>query len=266
MAREAGISWERAMKLLPIILDFYHKYSSKEDIDRGKYFDRVAAVFGIEDIGAFVKDHAQNNIGRGLREVMDEDSAQKIADILLALGTPVAQRIYAYIRGESVDTEDLLSELFDIYRDSSEGFVSVMSQSLGVEIPDEMQDIIGRYTIDAVAVFAFMAAYKIYCKAANDAELAHIRRIEIEERCSESIRLLWERHEHMETLVNNYLLEHLLPFEAGIEAMDASLVSDDDDGFIRANSQLWNLLGHDAQYHNAVEFDELMLSDETFRL
>ena len=70
----------------------------------------------------------------------------------------------------------------------------------------------------------------------------------------------------MEQLVDTYLLDRLLPFAEGMTAMDQAVLDGDDNRFIEANAELWQLFGRDAQYKSADEFEALMLSEETFRL
>ena len=70
----------------------------------------------------------------------------------------------------------------------------------------------------------------------------------------------------MERLVDKYLGKHLDAFEAGAEAMDSSLLADDADGYIAANANLQRLLGREQQFHNQEEFEDLMASDDVFKL
>ena len=49
-------------------------------------------------------------------------------------------------------------------------------------------------------------------------------------------------------------------------ASHLAILEDDDNAYIAANADLWKLLGREAAYSNAAEFDELMLSDDVFRL
>ncbi len=70
----------------------------------------------------------------------------------------------------------------------------------------------------------------------------------------------------MEGFVDTYLLNRLEPFQEGLSAASRAILDNDDDAYIAANNKLWDIFGRESQYENAKEFDDLILSEEVFRL
>jgi hypothetical protein len=118
----------------------------------------------------------------------------------------------------------------------------------------------------AVSAAAFTAAFGITSKYVKDAHLEREKRIEIEKERDEAVALIIADREKMNELMSQYLSENLSIFEKGFCDMDMAMVSGDPDGFIRANEQLQRCLGHEQQFSNQEEFDDLMMSDEAFKL
>jgi|GEM_PF-2638837 len=118
----------------------------------------------------------------------------------------------------------------------------------------------------ATAVAALVPVYLIVSHELSEADLARERRLAAEAQRDEVVALIAAERAEMETAVRAYLSEHLTVIEEGFADMDAAFVAQDPDGFIRANARLQQLLGYEQQYASQEEFDDLMLSDEAFRL
>ena len=103
-------------------------------------------------------------------------------------------------------------------------------------------------------------------EAQEDLEVAKAHRAEIEAACSESIALIRQYRQEMETVVNKYLSDRIMTFESGFKAMDKAILENDTDGYIRGNVEFQKILGYDVQFTNQEEFDDLMDSDIAFKL
>ena len=137
-----------------------------------------------------------------------------------------------------------------------------LAEKIGVENLSEISSL----APNAVAFAALTAAYKMVREAQEDMLIAREHRIEIEKACNESIALIRQYREEMEYVVNKYLTERIKTFESGFDAMDKAILENDTDGYIRGNAAIQEILGYKAQFTNQEEFDDLMDSDEAFKL
>ena len=137
-----------------------------------------------------------------------------------------------------------------------------LADQLGVQKLAE----IGNMAPSTVAFLSLTAAYKMVRQAEEEMQLAKAQRIEIEAACNESIALIRQYRQEMEYVVNNYLTERIETFESGFNAMDKAILENDTDGYISGNVEIQKILGYDVQFTSQEEFDDLMDSDEAFKL
>ena len=153
--------------------------------------------------------------------------------------------------------KDLTSQML-----SASGMDKQLAEKMGMKSLSE----IGSMAPNAVAFAALTAAYKMVREAEEDLKIAQIHRIEIEAACNESIALIRQYRQEMEYVVNKYLTERIETFESRFEAMDKAILENDTDGYIKGNAAIQEILGYKAQFTNQEEFDDLMDSDEVFKL
>lgn len=256
--------WDNVQELLPVLLKYKKQWDEEARIDIREAAGQVAGVFGIDDLEAFASNKFTAAMENTLGQTFGGDAAQELARIFVENYQPVTDLIINYAQGD-IPVSKLGHGLEAMRRASTEGIQKSLQNMLGIPQPaaDALSNKFGAYT---VSIYCFAATYKIYVAAAHDATLAKERRLEAERLCDEAIAQLKSERAEMEDLVSTYMLGRLLPFGDGVDAMDRAIVKNDDDGFIRANAELWEVFGRNAQYSSAEEFDALMLSDETFKL
>ena len=137
-----------------------------------------------------------------------------------------------------------------------------VQEKLGVDNAEEIM----KLAPAVVAFTASMAVYKELRKALEDMEAAKERRVLIEASCQESISMIRQYRAEMERIVSNYLTTRLETFESGFEQMDKAMLEGDIDGYIKGNTEIQAILGHDVQFSSQDEFDALMDSDDAFTL
>ena len=256
--------WDAVQQLEPIVVELVTKKFKNETVDLRDTISQVADVFGVTDVEAFADEKFRAAMTDGIAFAFDDKAAVELAKIFSDNCVPIMNHILDYAQGD-IKAPELIRTLETMRLDNVDSIQSLLQDMLGV--PDALADPIanklGPYT---VSVYCFVATYKIYEKAAKDTALAKERRIEAERLASEAIACLKAEKEEMNSLVSTYLLDRILPFGAGVAAMDQAIMENDDDGFIHANAELWQLFGRDAQYTTAEEFDDLMLSDNAFKL
>lgn len=261
MTEAIGIDLDTAAQLLKLIDDFERSKREGEVISFDDAVVGVASAFGVEDVESTARDFLSGGIGIAF----DGDSSGEIARIMAGMCMPVGRCIADYAAGNSSPAA-LFDGINKIYLENANQLVAVIQKSLGFDIPPEIMSIFEKYSINAVSVYCFAAAYKIYRQAAEDAKLACERRVEIERLCAESISHLKARRAEMETLVDGYLLSKLSVFADGVFAIDQAVLENDDEGYIAAHVDLWRLFGRGGQYESVEEFEDLMLSDGVFKL
>lgn len=275
MEDELALDWTALQRLLPVCMEFRKQYKAGEEIDLHDAASKVAQAFGIEDLDAFAAEKLEQAVDQGAERAgqvleegfgtaFDDAAAQELAAVFAAACQPIASVLYDFAKGEATE-QHLIQTLNSLCLDTTKQLESVLRHALG--IPDEALDLIPEALAPYLtSIYCFAGALKIYQQAVQDARIARERRIEVERLCSQAVAQLKAQRLEMEQLLGTYMLDRLLPFEQGIAAMDQAVLDGDDDGFIAANAELWELFGRKAQYRNAQEFDNLMLSDEAFKL
>lgn len=256
-----SIGPDELMNLLPVILEFLKKKRAKQTIDPKETLEDAANALGIDDLSEF----ASHNLETMLSEQLGEENAKKLAPMIISAGIAITKMVSDYAQKKATSV-DLLTNLDSLYRGNTETLIGIVKDAYAIELPDGAEELLARYSLDVLAAYCFIAAYKIYKKAAEDTQIAHEKRLAIEKRCAESIAGYERYHLEMETLVDKYLGTHLNIFESGIEAMDDAILADDADGYIAGNAKLQESLGRHQQFRTQEEFDDLMGSDDVFKL
>lgn len=264
MSESVQLNWSALLQLASLCSQFKEQKEKGEKADLHDAAHKVGAVFGIEDIDKAAVQKVRTVMEAGLAQGVDEKSAKALASLFASSAKPVMTLVVSFAKGDKQPV-DFVAGLNGICFDQVDEMQAILQNGLGV--PDETADFLaGRFGPYLVSVYAFVAAYNIYRQAAQDAALAQEHRLEIERLTGESIRQLKQQRSEMEQLVDTCLLDRLLPFADGMVAMDQAVLDEDDNRFIEANSELWQLFGRDAQYKSADDFESLMLSEEAFRL
>lgn len=115
----------------------------------------------------------------------------------------------------------------------------------------------------------FMTAVSVYedmRSAVDEYRMAVEQRKIVEAQCAEAIEKIYEYRSEMNENVERYLSEHLDTFNNGFAQMDKAIVEGDIHGYVSGNVKIQELLGKEIQFRTAEEFDDLMLSDENFKL
>lgn len=264
MTGERKLDWMSLVNLLPICLDFRDRILRGDEVDLRGVANDVGAALGIGDIDQFAVQKIQAVMGEGLTGAFDPGIAEEIAELFAVNALPIMELMVGFSEGK-VTGSGLISHLNDLYFGNAQNMQEVLRRAIGV--PDEIASFLaGKFGLCLVSVYSFAAAYKVYERAAQDAALAYEHRLEIERLANEAIAELEKQRNEMESFVESYLLDRLEPFTRGISAMNQAILDDDDDAYIAANAGLWQLFGREAQYKTAEEFDDLMLSEDTFKL
>ena len=156
------------INLLPILLEFIEKKGAKETVDPEETVRKIAKAFGISDLAEFTS----GKIAAALSEQIGEENAKKLASIIVSIGIFVAKNVSDYVKG-NLSPNDLVNNLDGLYADKTGMLIDVVKSSFAIELPPGTEKLLARYSLDALAVYCFITAYKIYEKASDDARIAH---------------------------------------------------------------------------------------------
>ena len=121
----------------------------------------------------------------------------------------------------------------------------------------------------AGSTIGYMAAVAVYQELKTslvEYQLAVKERKRIEAECEEAVAMIREYREQMIAAYEQSFTEYLEAFRNGVDAMDTTMIEEDVNGFLGANAQIQIALGRKPQFCTQEEFDDLMLSDESFKL
>ena len=213
-------------------------------------------TFGEHAINEYLKDSDN--------EILTKLGKQKIGKELVKISMEAASIVSEYMN-HKIKAEQFTEKLQNI---STKQFTKKIINALGIdskliaEHPEKYMNL----SNSVVAYAALSAAYKEYRKALDDLELAREQRIQIEAQCAESVKLIKAYREEINQRMSEYLTTHLEAFEEGLAMMDQAIADNDPDGYIRGNVELQKVMKYDVQFTTQEEFDELMDSDEAFKL
>ena len=264
MCAAPQLDWTNLPELLPLCIEFAVKKHDEGRLDPHEVASRIANELGVDDIDAYASDAFKTLMEEGVGLAFESADAAAIAAIFAKNSKPVMTAVMAFAQG-SAGKEELVRALNELCFGSSAELQAVLQKSLHIsdKLADEMSNALGPY---AVSVYCFAATFKIYKSATDDAKAATQRRIEIERLANEALARLRAERSALDVFLSDWMLERIIPFSEGVQAIDRAVLEDDDDAYIAANSDLWKLLGRETGYSTASEFDDLMLSDDAFRL
>ena len=115
-------------------------------------------------------------------------------------------------------------------------------------------------------ISATIGVYKEIKDSSEQLQLAREDRIRIEKECQSAIAILEEYQSEMENVVSEYMVDRLTVFGEGLDMMDEAIKNDDSDSFIKGNNMIQEKLGHKSSFASMDEFDDLMMSDDSFKM
>ena len=254
-------------------LDVFKLIKLINEVARGKKKADVATKeFGMPYVDfakVFVVNKSKEliNIGLekgGMEELTKTDFDKKLIACVTSTATLVVQYMSKQISVQEFIDKLGKGEIKELTKQvlSASGMDIQLAEKIGVK---NLSEITGMAP-NAVAFAALTAAYKMVREAEKDMQIARAHRIEIENACNESIDLIRQYRQEMENVVNKYLTERIETFESAFDAMDKAILENDTDGYIRGNAAIQEILGYKAQFTNQEEFDDLMDSDDAFKL
>lgn len=116
------------------------------------------------------------------------------------------------------------------------------------------------------AARATVAIVKEISNSEKEYQILKEKRILVEAKSAEALRLLEEYKAKLEENISNYLAQDISAFLEGFEYMDSGLVNNDSDLVIKGNVIIQKVLGREPQFTSQKEFDELMASSEPLKL
>ena len=172
--------------------------------------------------------------------------------------------VISYYRRE-ISREEMMETL------ANTGIKEVAIEALdAMGIPESLgfkdMDALLKMASGMTAYTVLASAYPEIRKALEDKRIAHERRVELEAESARVVELITTYRKDMEQVVSEYFSKYYSTFESGFDAMDKAVLENDIDGYIKGNAEIQKALGYKAQFTSQEEFDDLMLSDETFRL
>ena len=258
------LDWDAAQKLIPVVVGYIERIRAEEKIDIKEAAAKIGCALGVEDVDGFAQQQLGGILSEGFGQAFDEEGARALAGVFASLAKPMMELVASYAKGEK-SAAAFLHALDKLRGDSASQLQGILQGSLGVSDADAqlLSESFGPYL---VSIYCFAGAFKIYQSVARDAALAKERSIEIERLSEEAVAWLRAQRAELDGVVDSYMLDRLIPFGSAVSAMDQAILDSDNQGYIAANAQLWDLFGRRSQYRSASEFDDMMLSDDAFRL
>lgn len=232
-----------------------------EDIGRGAAVSYVSAASG-----SVIKGAMQNSSSSYIKSL----SKTNLAATLVTTTADVGKAFHRYFKGEITGAECVEELGQQGVGEIGSAMFSTMGMSLAVSMApaEEMAiyGVVGGLVGATLGYAAAIACYQELAAALKEAEVAREERIRIEKECEEAVVLIRQYRQEMNSLVSQYMTDHIQTFNQGFLEMDKAVMERDINGFIRGNVLIQEVLGKEVQFRTQEEFNELMLSDTEFRL
>ena len=257
-----ALEWPNVTLIINAVVDVCLRKKSKEQAVKEiltEYKD--VAVLHIEiRARQMIDDMIRSAPEKGVQELSQKEFADRTVGSVKA----VAASVYRFCRKE-ITLQQFVDSLCDT---DLKKIVNDTLEALGVPeaLGQEDAESIWRMSSDQMAYAAFTEVYKELRQALVDAHMAYERRLEIEAECAESVACITRYRTQMEQIASEYLRVRYETFETGFAAMDRAIMENDIHGYLRGNAEIQKVLGYNSQFTTMEEFDDLMLSDEDFKL
>ena len=214
-------------------------------------------------IKSFAETGIQDTLKQSDHEVLKNLSKNNFAHALTSASPKIFTDVKSYFDGE-IDEGELLVRLCK----DGQAIRNKILDACGIK-SDQLKEDSGMLWIVVSSILAYqasMAAYKEYCAAMKALALAREEREKAEKLCKETVSCIREYRSLMEKQVSEYLNLRLDVIADSFLLMDKAILENDADGFIAGNVELQQMLGYDTQFTSQEEFDDLMYSDQDFKL
>lgn len=212
--------------------------------------------------GAVVKGAMQNASSGYVRAL----SKTSLPTQMVTTTVNVAKVMKKYISGEITGTQCIEQLGEDGFGELGAAMYSTIAVAAVQGVGNTALTIVAGAAGASIGYMAAVAVYQELSTSLKEYELAVERRKQIEAECAEAVVLLRQYREEMIASYEKYFTEHLTDFKNGMDAMDRAIEEGDVDGLLASNAQIQSALGRKIQFTSQQEFDDLMLSDEDFKL
>ena len=193
-------------------------------------------------------------------------SNRSLPNQMVSTTANVGKVMISFIRGEITGTECIVQLGEDGFGELGAAMYSTASTALAKGVGSRALMVVAGAAGSTIGYMAAVAVYQELKTSLVEYQLAVEERKRIEAECAEAVVMIREYREQMIAAYEQYFTESLETFRNGVDAMDAAMIEGDINGFLGANAQIQIALGRKPQFRTQEEFDDLMLSDESFRL
>lgn len=122
-------------------------------------------------------------------------------------------------------------------------------------------------TANRINRFVNLVDYKEQLKQAlAEYKAAHEERIRMEQECERAVEELKIYRLEMEQSVETYFVNYLSVFNEAADMIEEGFKSGDTDAVIAGNNMIQKELGHETAFESQDDFNDFMLSDDSFKL
>ena len=229
--------------------------------------DAVKQV-AIETGSAALIGYATGFVGSALKGVMQNSgkesirtlSKTNIAGTVVTVATTATKTLKRYFGGEidGVECMETLGE--EGVGLISSAMFTVVGQAV-IPVP-----VVGGMIGSMVGYAIASASYGILLSSLKEAKLAKEKRELTERACEEHIKMIREYRIEMENAINEYLIDSMDVFRDSFSGVKNALAIGDVDWVIDSSNAINEAFGGKASFSSMDEFNDKMLSDDSFEL
>ena len=216
----------------------------------------AAVGYGTGFAGSAIKGAMQNSSSEYTRAL----AKTNVAGTIVAVTVSASKTLKKYFSGEIDGTQCMESLGEQGTGMIASSMFTVIGQAV-IPIP-----IVGGLIGGMVGYALSSATYGILMSSLKEAKLAHEERIAIEKACEEHIQMIREYRAQMNAIIEEYLSETMEVFNQSFSGIKDALAIGDVDLLIESANNIIDSLGGNKPFETMDEFNEKMLSGETFKL
>lgn len=212
--------------------------------------------------GAVVKGTMQNASSEYIRSLSKTSLPAQMVSTTVNVGKVMAR----FIKGEITGTECIVQLGEDGFGELGAAMYATAFTTVVKGVGSRALTVVAGAAGSTIGYMAAVAVYQELKTSLVEYQLAVKERKRIEAECEEAVAMIREYREQMIAAYEQSFTEYLEAFRNGVDAMDTTMIEEDVNGFLGANAQIQIALGRKPQFCTQEEFDDLMLSDESFKL